>query len=183
MGQPKALLPLGGRTFLECVVGALRDGGCAAVWVVAGDPADPVAAAVASGAERLGAMVAVNHSPGSEQIDSLRAGLRALPADARAAVVLPVDVPGATAALVRAVIEAHLRTGRPIALPVRDGHHGHPVLFARELWPALLEGDLPEGARTVVHASAGRLAEVPVEALPADVDTPADYRRLEEGGS
>jgi CTP:molybdopterin cytidylyltransferase MocA len=54
------------------------------------------------------------------------------------------------------------------------------VLFARSVFGELARSDLPEGARTVVHAHLGELREVPVDALAADVDTPGDYRRWRE---
>jgi len=113
-------------------------------------------------------------------VDSLRRALRALPGHVEAAAVLPVDVPEAEAATVRAVVDAFLRTRAPVAVPARQGRHGHPVLFARAVWPELLEGELPEGARTVVHAHAAELAGVSVATLPTDVDTPDDLRRLRE---
>jgi CTP:molybdopterin cytidylyltransferase MocA len=173
MGEPKAFLRLGGASFLERAVMALREGGCGAVWVVAG--ADEVGARVAEAASALGAHVAVSGEP--EQVDSLRIGLRALPAHAEAAAVLPVDVPEVDAATVRAVADAFLRSRAPVVVPERDGRHGHPVLFARAVWPEL-HGDLAEGARTVVHAHAADRVEVPVPSLPGDVDTPDDLRRL-----
>ncbi|HEU0016069.1 MAG TPA: nucleotidyltransferase family protein [Longimicrobium sp.] len=177
MGQPKAFLRAAHGTFLETAVRALREGGCGDVVVVAGPETDPAAARIAAEARRLGARVAVNPEPGSEQVDSLRCGLRALRGDAEAAVVAPVDVPDASPGLVRALVDAFGRTGAPVAAPARGGRHGHPVLFSRAVFAELLDGDLPDGARGVVHAHAAELAEVPVDALPADVDTPDDYRR------
>ncbi len=173
MGEPKPFLRLGGLTFLERAVRALRDGGCDPVWVVAAAGDERVAEA----AHALGARVALNPDAGSEQLGSLRIGLRALPADAEAAAVLPVDIPEADA--VRAVVDAFRATRAPVVVPAREGRHGHPVLFARAAWPEL-DADLPDGARTVVHAHAHDRVEVPVPALPGDVDTPDDLRRLRE---
>lgn len=172
MGEPKPFLRLGGFTFLERAVRALRDGGCDPVWVVAADER------VAEAAAALGARVALNPEPDSEQLHSLRIGLRTLPADAEAAAVLPVDIPEADA--VRAVVDAFRATRAPVVVPAREGKHGHPVLFARATWPELLGAELPDGARTVVHAHAHDRVEVPVAALPNDVDTPDDLRRLRE---
>jgi molybdenum cofactor cytidylyltransferase len=181
MGQPKAFLRLGGATFLERAIAALRDGGCGEVVVVAGPPEDEAARDIAEAAERLGARVAINPHIGSEQVDSLRAGLRALGEDAAAAIAVPVDVPGTAAETVRAVIEAFDRDPHPPIVQPFDGErHGHPVLFARAVWPELMAEPLPEGARTVIHAYAAERAEVRVARLAADVDTPEDYRRLLE---
>jgi len=182
MGSPKAFLRLDGGTFLERAVGALRGGGCDAVVVVTGPGDEPPAREIADLAARLGAAVVENAEIGSEQIDSLRAGLRGLGEQAEAAVVLPVDVPGVDAELVRAVIGAFRSTTAPVVQPYDGTRHGHPVLLARALWPELLDGELPDGARTVIHAHAAARAEVRVPRLHADVDTPDDYRRLLEGG-
>jgi nicotine blue oxidoreductase len=181
MGRPKAFLALGGRSFLERAVAALRAGGCDPVVVVAGPPGDAVAEEVALAAERLGARVARNPDAESPQVASLRAGLRALGAEVRAAVVTPVDVPRADAETVRALADAFTARGAPVAQPFDGVRHGHPVLFARAVWPELMADPLPDGARTVIHAHAAERAEVRVPVLPADVDTPEDYRRLLEG--
>ncbi len=182
MGRPKPLLRFRGASFLERAVGALRGGGCGevVVVVVAAPPDDPAAAAIAEAAEGAGARVVVSPRPDAEQVDSLRAGLAALPPEAAAAVVLPADVPGVDAAAVRAVVEAFRARGAPVVRAVHAGEHGHPVLFARRVFADLFADPLPEGARSVVRAYAAELEEVEVDApaLLLDVDTPDDYRRL-----
>jgi CTP:molybdopterin cytidylyltransferase MocA len=177
MGEPKALLVARDETFLQHAINALREGGCAYVVVVTARLDDETARQIAEEAAALDAGIAVNPAAESEQVDSLRIGLRSLPPEAEAAVVAPVDVPDVSGALVRAVIDAHRRTGAPIALPAHDGRHGHPVLFARRVFAELMRPELPQGARTVIHAHAADLAEVPVEVLPPDLDTPEEYRR------
>ena len=177
MGEPKAMLGAGDETFLQRIVRALREGGCAYVVVVTARLDDEAARRTAEDAALLDAGIAVNPAAESEQVDSLRIGLAALPPQAEAAVVAPVDVPDVSGALVRAVIDAWRRSGAPVALPSRDGRHGHPVLFARRVFDELARPGLPQGARTVIHAHAAELAEVPVDALPPDLDTPEEYRR------
>lgn len=180
MGEPKALLRAGDVTFLQRAVTALSQGGCELVIVVVGRLDDETARSIAEDAAALDAGIAVNPHDESEQADSLRIALHAVPPQTEAVVVAPVDVPDVSGALVRAVIGAWRASGAPLAAPTRDGRHGHPVLFARALFGALTGPDLPEGARTVVHAHAAEMAEVPVDALPADLDTPEDYRRWRE---
>jgi len=65
-------------------------------------------------------------------------------------------------------------TGAPVVVPqYRDGR-GHPVLFGRASFPALLALRHDEGARSVVSAAGTRIEQVPVDALqPLGVDTPA----------
>jgi nicotine blue oxidoreductase len=181
MGEPKAFLRVGQSSFLEHAVRVLSEGGCELVIVVTGPLSDPTARSIAEAAAVLDAGIAVNPDPASEQADSLRIALFALPPEAQAVVVAPVDVPDVSGALVRAVIQAWRATGAPVAVPARDGRHGHPVLFARRVFGELMRSELPEGARSVVHAHAHDLAAVPVDALPADVDTPDDYQRWRNG--
>jgi molybdenum cofactor cytidylyltransferase len=181
MGRPKAFLRVGERTFLEHAVRVLHEGGCGLVVVVTGPLDDPVARRVAEEAALLDAGIAVNPDPASEQADSLRIALFALPPETTAVVVAPVDVPGVTGALVRAVIGAWRSSAAPVAVPACGERHGHPVLFDRRLFGELMRRDLPEGARSVVHAHARDLAVVPVDALVPDLDTPEEYRRWRDG--
>lgn len=179
MGEPKALLPAGDGSFLARAVGALSDGGCGRVVVVVGTGEG--AARIAREARDAGAEVVVNPAADAEQVDSLRAALRALPPDTEAAVVAPVDVPDVTAELVGRLVDGFRRSGAPVAVPALAGKHGHPVLFGRAVFGELLQDDLPEGARTVVHGHQHTLLEIPVDRLPADLDTPEEYRRWREG--
>ena len=169
MGTPKASLEIDGETFLQRATRTLIDGGCSEVVVITPpdenlQPGGPVKAAA---------------GPGGEQIDSLRAGLRALPRNTAAVVVMPVDHPLVRADTVRVLISRFEETGAPIVLPDHDGRHGHPVLFAAAVYDELLDENLPEGARTVVHEHADELEEVTVDdpGIHADVDTPDDYER------
>jgi molybdenum cofactor cytidylyltransferase len=186
MGRPKAFLTLDGELFLDRAVRVLREGGCGLVVIVTnassevGGHALELSEQANRDPDAPAVITAVNPSFDSEQLESLRIGLRALPDAATAAMVLPVDMPTASGVVAAAVREAFERVGAPIVVPASEGRHGHPVLFARALWPELLEGELPEGARSVVHAHLAELVEVPVPSLPADVDTPEDYRRLLE---
>jgi molybdenum cofactor cytidylyltransferase len=182
MGQPKALLPAQGATFLERVIAALRDGGCFGVTVVVRDPSDLEARRIASSARAEGAQVAENPTRALEQIDSLRTGLRHLAPEVEAVVVIPVDHPQVESEVVDALIRAFVRTRAPIVVPVHQGRRGHPVLFSRVVFPELMAEPLPEGARSVVHAHAAERVEVPVDeaGILFDVDTPSDYHRLRQ---
>ncbi|MEX2571894.1 MAG: nucleotidyltransferase family protein [Gemmatimonadota bacterium] len=179
MGSPKALLTFEGSTFLARLVQAFREGGCQPVMVVTGPEADPDARAIAQHARELGADTATNPDRDSDQVDSLRAAVRRLPSDLHGVLMAPVDSPGATPSLVAALIET-AATGAPLVVPTFGGRRGHPILFGRTILPELMDGDLPEGARTLIRRYEKQLTELPVEnrGVLLDVDTPADYRRL-----
>ena len=75
MGTPKPLLEVDGQSFLARAVRVLREGGCSPVVVVvaAADEATREAAGAA------GARVVENAAARSEQVDSVRLALAALP--------------------------------------------------------------------------------------------------------
>ncbi|MGH7395684.1 MAG: nucleotidyltransferase family protein, partial [Candidatus Methylomirabilales bacterium] len=81
---------------------------------------------------------------------------------------------------VAALIQAFRETRAPIVLPVHQGRRGHPVCFARALYPELLEAQEQEGARAVVRRHRGLLREVVVEdpSIHQDVDRPEDFACL-----
>jgi CTP:molybdopterin cytidylyltransferase MocA len=178
MGRPKALLEHRGESFVARAVRVLREGGCDEVWVVAGSEGDAVAGRVAAEAARCGARLVRNPRPDSEQVDSLRLAVGALPADAEAAVFTPVDHPRLPVAAVRAVLDAYRRTAAPLVVPVHEGERGHPTLLAVALFGELLEGELPDGARSLLERHRAELVEVPVEdgGILVDVDTPEELR-------
>jgi nicotine blue oxidoreductase len=175
MAQAKALLKAGEETFLERAIRILRAGGCEEVVVVLNEP-DAQVSDLTSGAGGLSAPGAGSHS---EQIDSLRAGLRALPREAEAVVVMPVDHPLVRPTTVALLIGAY-RSARPaIVRAVYRGRHGHPVLFASSIFEELLHGPRSEGARSVIRAHQESTAEVEVDdrGVVIDVDTPEDYEK------
>lgn len=175
MGAPKPGLGVDDTTFIARVVNSLLNGGCRDVVAVVGTGAGDVGAAAA----QAGARVVVNTAPESEQIDSLRLGLRNLMPGAGGALVLPVDHPLVQPRTVSAVIQAFARACPPIARATYAGAPGHPTLFAAALFDELLHGDLAEGARTLIAAHGAEVLDVPVDdpGITADIDTPDDYRR------
>jgi len=175
MGTPKAMLDAGGRTFLERVIKALRDGGCSGVLVAVPTQKGPVAAKAAG----AGAVVVTNPSPDDGPIGSLRAALLTLDPEAEGVAYCPVDYPLLQADTVRAVLDAFHSSGSPLALPSYRGKRGHPVVLRRTLFKELLEEDLPQGAKTVVHRylQAGALVAVEDQGAVIDIDDLTDYRR------
>lgn len=180
MGTAKALLPLDGTNLLQHAVSGLTAGGCDEVVVVTSATRDGDRIAAASRA--AGAQVVVNPLDPSEQIDSLRSGLRVLGSSAEAVIVVPVDSPGARPHVVGALIAGFRRTSAPVVLPVSAGERGHPALFAREAFPAFDAPGLSEGARSVIRMFEPEVMEVEVgePRVLLDLDTPEEYRRFRE---
>lgn len=174
MGSPKALLPIGGSTFVARVCRTLREGGVARVVVVT--RAD-LAAAVR---EAVGpdAVVAVNQHPDNGMLSSIHVGLAAV-GDADAVLLAMVDHPLVRPDTVRDLIARHAADPHRIILPVRAGRRGHPVLFPAACFDELRAAPADQGARAVVWRDAARVLEVPVDdAGPfTDLNRPEDCRR------
>lgn len=111
---------------------------------------------------------------------SIAAGVAALDDRAEAALLTLADVPFGPALVLPAVVQRYRKEGAAIVAPrFRGGVPGHPVLFARSVFPelALLDGE--RGAREVIEHDAARRIVLDIDAdPPADVDTPEDLARL-----
>jgi molybdenum cofactor cytidylyltransferase len=111
---------------------------------------------------------------------SLRAGVAAVPDDARGAIVLLADMPLIAPALIDALIATFDAVPNAKAVvPTYAGRRGNPVLLGRALFTkiARLEGD--RGAGQILAEMEG-VVECPGtdESIFADVDTPDDLRQL-----
>lgn len=180
MGEPKLLLPLGGRPVIRATAERVRAGGVGLMIVVAGTEAAALAAALAG----LPVRVVVNPTPEAGQASSVRSGVAALPPDAEAALIALGDQPFLPEEVIPALLAERGRSGKSIVAPrYRDGR-GNPVLFDRSVFPELLAIAGDEGARSVVERDPARVALVPFDIpMPADIDTPEDYRRLGSPGN
>jgi molybdenum cofactor cytidylyltransferase len=181
MGRAKPLLEAEpGSTFLARVVQAMAVGGTDGVLVVT-RPGD---VAVHAEARRIGRVtctsIHVIDNPAAEagQLSSILRAIGSLPERTAAILVLPVDMPLVRASTVTALLETFRATGAPIVRAAHAGRHGHPVLFAREVFAELRGADPAVGAREVVR-SRGAL-DVPVDdpGVLLDVDTPAEFARI-----
>ena len=124
-----------------------------------------------------GGRVVENPAYRSGRATSVRVGALALADDTRAVITLNVDQPR-RAALVRAVLEAHLRGDAPITSPEQGGRRGHPVIFAGALLPELRAvSEETEGLRAVVrrHAARRRIVHVDEPSIHLEFNTPAEY--------
>ena len=178
MGGPKGLLRRSpaGPTFVETAVAGLREAGVDDVHVGGGASA----ARVAARAGRAGGVVVEATGWDEGMGASVRAGLEALePTDARAALVMLVDLPDVRADVhARVLAAAHEAGGDLARVLVRaayDGRPGHPVLLGREHWAAIRQAAVGDrGARGLLDGPGTTLVECGDLATGLDVDRPTD---------
>ncbi len=177
-GGGKLLAGFEGRPLIEHTLLMLRDAPVDETVVVVG--AD--AARLREVCEPYGARIIENPDWASGQSTSVRAGLRAMGRDVRAAVVLLADQPLVRAGAVERLVAA-FEGGAGVAVATYGGKRRNPVLFSRGVWPDLiseLSGD--EGARAVLRKRPELVVEVDCDGVgdPVDVDTEEDLRRLRD---
>lgn len=148
MGSPKALLSYQGRPFLEHLLDVTRHPKIATRRVVLGADAEPIAKEINLSADEI----VINDEWEQGQLSSIRAALRSLPPQTDGVLLLLIDHPLISSALVGELISAFYDSRKPIVLPVYEGRRGHPVIFASTLYDELMLAPLDIGARSVVRA-------------------------------
>jgi molybdenum cofactor cytidylyltransferase len=139
-----------------------------ATIVIVGHDADAVSQALAG----IDVRIVENLDWARGLASSISRGVESMPTAAEALVVAVGDQPGLDRAVVEAVIARWRETGRPIVSASYRGARGHPVLFARTVFPELRELQGDAGARLLIERSPDRVSYVEVDAeMPPDVDT------------
>lgn len=181
MGQPKQLMQWGEKPMVRHVVDTLIEGGVQAgsLVVVVGHRRDEVEAALA------GSPVVFAFNPDyadGSMLRSLQVGIRVLesvPVRYDAALVALSDQPQITASITRRVVEQWRVSRAVVVAPSFGKRRGHPILFAREAWPEILNAPPIGSPRDVLDKLANRVVyiEAQDDAVLRDIDTPEDYRR------
>ncbi len=175
LGQPKQLVPIGGRPALAYTLNALRASNVDRIVLVIGHAAAEIEAAL----DLTGVAVVRNEKYAEGQSTSVLAGVKSLPDEVGAALMVVGDQPMLAATVIDAILRVYEETGGPFIVPVYDGEWGNPVLLARVTWPLLdnLKGD--SGARPILRKHMDMVLELPVAGpLLDDIDTAEDYARI-----
>jgi molybdenum cofactor cytidylyltransferase len=194
MGTPKALVTLRGKSFLAHLLEAAQHPKIGLVRVVLGSGDEEIRRALNLPDE----IVVLNPDWQRGQLSSIQAAVLALDADpignaldadpigsnALDGILLcPVDHPLVSRALVAALVAAFYSDAKPpIVVPTFRARRGHPVIFARSLFPELLVAPEDEGARAIVWTHAAEVAEVPTdeEGVVLNLNDPDALRRAED---
>jgi molybdenum cofactor cytidylyltransferase len=171
LGHPKQLVERDGQSLLRHTVACVVEGGCAPVLVVLAPDAPDIARFVA---ELAGLPVEIVENPRwrEGQSASVRAGIAALAArpEIAAALLLVVDQPSLTVAVVRRLCGAFDgATGRIVA-SAYAGTLGVPAIFERSRFPDLMALAGDRGAKPLFVRHAADVRQVPWPAGALDVD-------------
>jgi molybdenum cofactor cytidylyltransferase len=175
MGQPKTLLPWAkGKPIIQHIVEQLIRARLDHIVVVTGHMAKEVKAIV----KPLGVEVVYNRSyKTGEMLSSLKVGLRAMPDNVAASMVVLGDQPRIQPKVIYQVLLAYAEGKGQIVAPSYRMRRGHPILIGRRYWPELL--NVPRGGspREVINAHNDEIhyVNVDTDSVLRDVDTPEDY--------
>lgn len=181
MGQAKQLMLWGEKVMVRHVADTLIAGGAdpEAIVVVVGHQRDEVVAALTGSA----AISVFNpgYADGS-MLRSLQVGLTALAtlsSKPGAALVALGDQPQVQAAVVQRVLAHWRAAGGGLVAPSFQRKRGHPILFARSTWAAVLAAEPVGSPREWLASRANEITylEVGDDAVLRDIDTLDDYQR------
>ena len=170
-GESKVLALFEERPLVRHVVDKALGSRASPVIVVTGKAGARVGAALTG----LPVSLVANEDWASGMASSLKAGIAALPAQARGALVMLADMPLIAVATLDRLIAAFADAGEPDAVvPVRDGRPGNPALIGRAMFEELarLSGD--EGARKLLARPDRTVLRCDIDdpGIAIDIDTP-----------
>lgn len=169
LGRPKQLVEIDGRTLLRRTAQTVLEAGFAPVAVVLGARAEAIAGELAG----LSLQTVIHRGWREGVGSSIRVGLAALEPAPDAVAIVPCDLPGLDAVILRRL--AGQIEGRASLVACRYAETlGTPAVFGADHFGALaaLEGD--RGAKSLLRQAGADLAIVDWPAGASDVDRPED---------
>jgi molybdenum cofactor cytidylyltransferase len=177
MGFNKLFIDVAGESLLRRVVRSTLDAALDPVIVVLGHEAERALDALAD----LPCQPVVNVRYAEGPNESLRAGIRAVPADAAAALVVLADMPFVTVSMLVRLVAEYRASTAPLVVSEYGGRSAPPALYDRALFLELLRTPGERCALEVRRKHGAEAVRVswPMEVL-RDLDTPDDYERLKQ---
>lgn len=178
MGEPKQLLPLGGKPMVWHVAAAACQADFDEVIVITG----AYASAVKQVLQDLPLQVIYNEDWARGQSTSVQKAVQSITAEDQAVVFLLADQPLIDPSLINELIKAYHVSKASIIIPRWLKRPGNPVLFHLGVWrSALLQLSGDEGARQIIRKNqeAIHYIELLDEQMFTDVDTPEEYEIME----
>jgi molybdenum cofactor cytidylyltransferase len=178
-GSNKLLFKLDSETLIESVVRASVQSMVDEVVVVVGYEADKIMKAL----KDLHCKIVFNPTFEEGQSSSVITGIKSVKDHAKAALILPGDMPLIRVEYINKVIDEYHSTGSPLVVASYKGRMGHPILVDAGLFDEVLEiREQTYGLKEVVrrHNADVRLVEVGSIGAVLDVDVRDDLKRIDK---
>ncbi len=176
LGEPKQLLPLGGRFLIEWVLGAALESDLDRIVLVLGCEHKRIRRSLLAWTGHPKCEVLVNSAYRDGLSTSLKAGVARIQNDCFSAMFLLGDQPMLDAAHINLLLKKFAQSEKSICVPTHGGTRGNPTLFASAFYPAILNLTGDRGAREVIAAHPDQVlaVEVPDPVVFLDIDRRVD---------
>ncbi len=176
MGKPKMLLPFGDKTIIEKVVSSANRSSLNHIIVVLGAEADPISRVL----EHYPVKTVFNPHPENGMLSSIQCGLKSLPEETGAVMILLGDQPMIGNSVIDKVLCAFKKSGKNIIVAGYGRMRGHPILIGKKYINEILDLSLDKSLKDLLHKYPGDIEEVETGSpeILRDIDTQQEY--LEE---
>jgi molybdenum cofactor cytidylyltransferase len=173
MQKQKLLLPFKGKTIIERVVENAARSVNSNIVVVLGSHREQISRQI----ENFDVKICVNENYQDGMLSSVICGFRALPDEAKAALIFLGDQPQIPSLVSNLVMEAWQQSGKGIVIPTIKRKRGHPVLIDTRYKPEIEKLDPEKGLRTLSEKYKNDVYEMNclIPEILRDIDTPEDY--------
>jgi molybdenum cofactor cytidylyltransferase len=174
MKRQKLLLPFNGKTIIETVVENVASSVGSNILVVLGSHSEEIKSLI----ENQKVQFCINDNYLNGMLSSAICGFRALPNEAKAALVFLGDQPQIPSLATDLVIDAWMKSKKGIVMPTFNGRRGHPVLIETNYLSEIEKLDPERGLKTLSIKYKDDVFEVECEfpEILRDIDTPEEYQ-------
>ncbi|MGA9363541.1 MAG: nucleotidyltransferase family protein [Bacteroidota bacterium] len=176
MGSPKALLKIGGKSFVQHIVDVFIASRVLDIVVVLGADSE----AIKTQLNWFKGKTVINEEWKRGQLSSILAGLHAVDQeDLHGVLIWPVDRPLVSEHVIVGILHQFWTKHKQIVVPVFSGQRGHPVLVGKSLFEALEKAPMDIGARTVLWDHPKDVLEYQTEedGVVINIDSAEDYQK------
>ena len=178
LGQPKQLVTIDGEPLLQHAIRCAGEAGASPVFAVLGAHRELIQNGIDFGATRI----VVNDEWEEGMASSIRAGVRAVQADAPTAeslLLMTCDQPRVTAENLHRLIQMSYAQSAPTAIAsTYEEIRGIPAVFPRQAIPDLLSLRGDKGARALLAKPPWPVISIPLAGGEVDIDGPEDLAQL-----
>jgi molybdenum cofactor cytidylyltransferase len=181
MGEFKPLLKIGEKTAVEQAINNFYSIGITDIRVVVGHKGEDIIETLSKSNLKIRVVLNKNYEKG--MYSSIVEGVKSLEDDITAFFLLPVDNPMIKQKTIQNLMDYFKKNDdKDIVYPSFNGMRGHPPLISTKFNREILFSNPPHGLRSILNRHEKRAMDVSVvdHGILLDMDTPEDYRRLQE---
>lgn len=174
----KLLLPIDSQPLIQKTISTVQASRVFDIVVVLGHDAEIIDPLIPKTIKRT-----INQDYHSGMTSSIQAGLKKSTLESDGYLIILSDQPGLDSTLLNEIIDffyAHKSDEQhPIIVPFFKDKTGHPILFDRYYYEAILQHKEPHGCKAIIKANLDQRIKYPVKDYSKiiDVDTPEAYQK------